>query len=506
MKTSEHIQESKVVQPTPQNKVEVPEKIPSLKDNSKDGTPSDIVFNSNLNTSTEVMEAGPSHPQEPDPREEEIRKLNLRTEIWSVREFLDLVKYSRDITLSLCYVLAAPVDLQFPEVRRFGPTIEPVFKAPADIINIWRFTKSTTCILVGANLCNTIIELFSLFKKFGTPTSEDLLWITVRCIDQPMSGHKPLSGVLEPSFLQKTDREILKILEEAEVANLDKTLRFLHSSLHGYYNLSTRLSHQSVNKLMTLRLLGDPVKEGRSVADCFNTASSTRYKKCWEQMLKYMSLEGEDKELKDKEIKALLSGWNISPLKYKGMYECEGRVTDRVEDHNYPSPADLRHLMGAGMPEQDFLTHQELFRNEVRENLRVAMNMMTENQVLLKDLMTKVDEFKIQLSQMPDNRAVAPLIPRADPNEGVCAVVRPSRSTRKPRTPRGSRSNSARMTSRPLTPVNPADEITTSVGPISTSHPDIFELFQTSQANTSTGVSAETAITVDPFKSDEDED
>ena len=73
---------------------------------------------------------------------------------------------------------------------------------------------------MGANLCNTIIELFSLFKKFGTPTSEDLLWIMVRCIDQPMSGHKPLSGVLEPSFLQKTDREILKILEAAILIKL----------------------------------------------------------------------------------------------------------------------------------------------------------------------------------------------------------------------------------------------------------------------------------------------
>ena len=168
--------------------------------------------------------------------------------------------------------------------------------------------------MVGANVCNTIIELFSFFKKFGMPTSEDLLWITVRAIDQPISGPKPLARVLEPSFLQKTDKEILKILEEAEAVSLDKTLRFLHSSLHGYYNLSTRLSHQSVNRLMTLRLMGDPVKEGRSIADCYNTASSTRYQKCWEHMLKYMSLEGEDKELNEKEIKTLLGGWNISPM------------------------------------------------------------------------------------------------------------------------------------------------------------------------------------------------
>ena len=79
MKTLEHIQEPKVYQPILQNKVDVPEKIPSLKDNSKDVTPSEVIINSNINTSTEVMEAGPSHPQEPDPREEEMRKLNLRT-------------------------------------------------------------------------------------------------------------------------------------------------------------------------------------------------------------------------------------------------------------------------------------------------------------------------------------------------------------------------------------------------------------------------------------------
>ena len=505
MKTLEHIQEPKVDQPILQNKVDVPEKIPSLKDNSKDVTPSEVIINSNINTSSEVMEAGPSHPQEPDPREEKMRKLNLRTEVWSVREFLDLVKYSRDITLSLCYVLASPIDLQFPEVRRFGPTVEPVFKDSVDIINIWRFTKSTTCILVGANLCNTLIELFNLFKKYGSPTTEDLLWITVRSIDRPMGGQKPLTGVLDPGFLQKTDREILKVLEEVESANLDKTLHFLYNSLHGYYNLSVRTSHQSVNKLMILRLMGDPVKEGRSVADCFNTASSTRYKQCWEQMLKYMSLEGEDKTLTEKEIKALLSGWNISPLKYKGMYECEGRVTDRFEDHNYPSPADLRHLMGAGMPEQMFLIHQELFREEVRENIKMVTNMMTENQTLLKELMAKVDDVKIQLSQMPDNKVVAPLLPREDPNEGTSAVVRPSRATRTLRAPRGSRSNSSRA-SRPLSPVNPTNGIITSVGPVSTSHPDIFNLFQTSQVDTNTEVPAETDITIDPFRSDEDED
>ena len=106
------------------------------------------------------------------------------------------MKYTRDITLSLCYVLAAPVNLQFPDCRRFGPTVEPIFRGPtADVINIWRFTKNTTCILVGANVANTLIELFSFFKKFGLPTSEDLLWITMRAIDQPKSGPKPLAGV-----------------------------------------------------------------------------------------------------------------------------------------------------------------------------------------------------------------------------------------------------------------------------------------------------------------------
>ena len=315
MKTSEPIHNSKVVQPILQNEAEIPENRPSQKDNLKDGTPTANASNNNLHASTAGMEGGPSIPQEPDSREEETRKLNIRTDSWSVPEFLDLVKYSRDITLSLCYVLAAPVDLQFPDCRRFGPTVEPIFKGPmADIINIWRFTKSTTC-MVGANVANTLIELFSFFKKFGSPTSKDLLWITVRAINQPISGLKPLAGVLEPSFLQKPDKEILKTLEEAEAVSLDKTIRFLHSSLHGYFNISTRLSHQSVNRLMTLRLMGDPVKEGRSIADCYNTASSTRYQKCWEQMLRNMSLEGKDKELNGREIKTLLGGWNISPMK-----------------------------------------------------------------------------------------------------------------------------------------------------------------------------------------------
>ena len=61
------------------------------------------------------------------------------------------------------------------------------------------------------------------------------------------------------------------------------------------------------------------------------------------------------------------------------MYECEGRVTDRADDHNYPSPANLRRLMGAGMPENEFLIHQQkLFRNEVRETIRMATNTMAE--------------------------------------------------------------------------------------------------------------------------------
>ena len=117
MKTSEPIHNAKVAQPILQDEAEIPENRPSLKDNLKDGTPTANASNNNLHASTAVMEAEPSHPQEPDSREEETRKLNLRTESWSVREFLDLVKYSRDITLSLFYVLAAPVDLQFPDCR-----------------------------------------------------------------------------------------------------------------------------------------------------------------------------------------------------------------------------------------------------------------------------------------------------------------------------------------------------------------------------------------------------
>ena len=58
------------------------------------------------------------------------------------------------------------------------------------------------------------------------------------------------------------------------------------------------------------------------------------------------------------------------------MLECEGRMTDQLDNHNYPSPADLRRLMGAGMPEHDFLIHQELFKNEMREIINIATNEM----------------------------------------------------------------------------------------------------------------------------------
>ena len=62
LKTSEPIHNFQVVQPIPQNEAEIPENRPSLKDNLKDGTPSDNASNNNLNASTAVLEAGPSHP------------------------------------------------------------------------------------------------------------------------------------------------------------------------------------------------------------------------------------------------------------------------------------------------------------------------------------------------------------------------------------------------------------------------------------------------------------
>ena len=303
----------------------------------------------------------------------------------------------------------------------------------------------------------------------------------------------------------------MKTLLEVEVVRLNRTLRFIYSSLHGYFNLSVCLSHQSTSCLMTFRLMEDPVKEGRTVADCYHTASSTCYQKGWEQMLRYMSLEGDNKELDDREIRNLLGGWNISPSKFRGMLECKGRVTDQESNHNYPSPADLRRMMGAGMPEADFLIHQELFKNEMREIINIATNEMMETQVMVQNLISTVEEFKVQLSQMAAIKPLAatggssaPLVPRADPKKETCAVVRPGR---KPRTPRGfsSRSNSSRTPSRTPTPVNQAGQITKSVGQITTSHPDIYELFQIPHTNTSVEVPMEAATPVDPFKSDEDD-
>lgn len=124
---------------------------------------------------------------------------------------------------------------------------------------------------------------------------------------------------------------------------------------------------------------------------------------------------------------------------------------------------------------------------------------------MVQNLINMVEEFKVQLSQMAAIKPLAaPLVQRADPKKEICAVVQPAR---KPRTPCGSssRSSSSRTPSRPPTPVNPAGQITTSVGQITTSHPDIYELFQIPHTNTSVEVLVEAATQVDPFKSDEDD-
>lgn len=142
LRNSEPVLKPKVAQPMSSHQEEagIPEENkPTLKGVlNVDGVPTDNLHTSNLDrVESAVVEAEPSKPQEPDPREEEIRKLKIRTDSWSAREFLDLVKYTRDIILALCYVLAAPVNLQFPNCRRFGPTVEPIFRGPtADVVNI----------------------------------------------------------------------------------------------------------------------------------------------------------------------------------------------------------------------------------------------------------------------------------------------------------------------------------------------------------------------------------
>ena len=440
----------------------------------------------NLPTAT----AGPSKGNVSD----EIRKLKLRTDNWTTKQFLELLKYTKDITLALCYTLAAPVNLEFPNSRYFGPTIAPEFRGPtADVVKLWRLTKNASCVLTGANVLNSLIELFSFFKQFGTVTSEDLLWIILNSIDQPRIGPKPLQGALDPSFLLREDEEILDVLRTAESLGIHRTLRFMKSSFSGYFNLNVRLSHQSVNKLMMCGLTDDPVREGRSVADSYNTASSSRYRKAWEQMLRYMSVEGENKELSEKEIRSLLGNWNLLPNKFRGMLECEGRAEEQADNHSYPSPADIRRLMGAPIPESDFLTHQDLFKQEIREIVNVSTTEMQQTRRIIQDLQNTVEEFKTQLNMMAAIKPLsAPLEPRADPSSEVCAVVKPGR---KPRPPRGSYSECSTAQTFP----GSTDGQTTS------SLPDIYEMFRVPGTNTNVEIPVASAATIDPFKSDEED-
>jgi hypothetical protein len=427
---------------------------------------------------------------------EEARKLKLKTDNWTTQQFLELLKYTKDITLALCYTLAAPVNLEFPNSRYFGPTIAPDFRGPtADVVKLWRLTKNASCVLTGANILNSLIELFSFFKQFGTVTSEDLLWIVLNSIDQPRSGPKPLQGALDPSFLRREDEEILNVLRTAESLGLHRTLRFIKNSFSGYFNLNVRLSHQSVNKLMMCGLTDDPVREGRSVVDCYNTASSSRYRKGWEQMLRYMSLEEENRELNEKEIRSLLGNWNLLPNKFRGMLECEGRAEEQADNHSYPSPADIRRLMGAPIPESDFLMHQDLFKQEIRDIVNASTTEMQQTQRIIQGLQNTVEEFKTQLNMMAAIKPLsAPLEPRADPSSEVCAVVKPGR---KPRPPRGSSSKRSTAQTFPGTPM-----LSSMTGQTNSSHPDIYELFRVPGTNTNVEVPV---ASVDPFKSDEED-
>ena len=429
----------------------------------------------------------------------EAHKLRLRTDNWTVKQFLELLKYTKDITLALCYTLAAPVNLEFPNSRYFGPTIAPDFRGPtADVVKLWRLTRNASCVLTGANLLNALIELFAFFKVYGTVTSEDLLWIILNSIDQPRMGPKPLQGALDPSFLLREDGEILNVLKTSESLGLHRTLRFIKTSFSGYFNLNVRLSHQSVNKLMMCGLTDDPVREGRSVVDCYNTAASSRYRKGWEQMLRYMALEEENRELNDKEIRSLLGNWNILPNKFRGMLECESRAEEQADNHSYPSPADIRRLMGAPIPESDFLMHQDVLKQEIREVVVACTTEMQQNRNMIQDLKNTVEEFKNQLCMMAAIKPLsAPLEPRADPSSETCAVVKPGR---KPRPPRGSSSKNSTAQRFPSTPMlgSTTDQTTSS-------HPDIYELFRVPGTNTNVEVPVASATTVDPFKSDEED-
>ena len=88
----------------PTSKVEGVEVSANTKSASSLGLTEEVKLN--LPTAT----AGPSK----DNVSGEAHKLRLRTDNWTTKQFLELLKYTKDITLALCYTLAAPVNLEFP--------------------------------------------------------------------------------------------------------------------------------------------------------------------------------------------------------------------------------------------------------------------------------------------------------------------------------------------------------------------------------------------------------
>ena len=99
------------------------------------------------------------------------------------------------------------------------------------------------------------------------------------------------------------------------------------------------------------------------------------------------------------------------------MLECEGRAEEQADNHSYPSPADIRRLMGAPIPESDFLIHQDLFKQEIREIVNASKTEMQQTRGIIQDLQDTVEEFKTQLNMMAAIKPLsAPLEPRADPS------------------------------------------------------------------------------------------
>ena len=78
--------------------------------------------------------------------------------------------------------------------------------------------------------------------------------------------------------------------------------------------------------------------------------------------------------------------------------------------------------MGAPIPESEFLMHQDLLKQEVREIVNAATTEMQQTRCIIQDLKSTVEEFKTQLTMMA---AIKPLLQLLW-NQGLTQAARPA--------------------------------------------------------------------------------